>query len=131
MFPLGPPGDKCKIFIVWIKLLNELLYILIVGNRSQAATAHGFQLPADLALAAVTSTPAKALGLDDRIGYIRTGYDADLVRTIHLLLPERRGIDMWFKRSSGILTHFPLVQHPSRCTLTVNLYSTKRQNRRV
>jgi urease alpha subunit len=32
-----------------------------------------------LALSSVTSTPAKALGLDDRIGYVREGYDADLV----------------------------------------------------
>ncbi|KAH8651044.1 hypothetical protein BX600DRAFT_387377 [Xylariales sp. PMI_506] len=46
---------------------------------SQAATAHAFHLPADKALQAVTSIPAKALDLDNRIGFVRKGYDADIV----------------------------------------------------
>ena len=46
---------------------------------NQAATAHSFHLPADIALQSVTSVPAKAIDLDDRIGYLRTGYDADIV----------------------------------------------------
>jgi hypothetical protein len=41
--------------------------------------AYTFGLPEAVALSSVTSTPAKALGLDDRIGYVREGYDADLV----------------------------------------------------
>lgn len=44
-------------------------------------------------MAAVTSTPAKALGLDNRIGYIRTGYDGDLVRTI-FFSRKREGTDV-------------------------------------
>jgi imidazolonepropionase-like amidohydrolase len=47
--------------------------------RFQAATAHSFQLPEILALQSVTSVPAKSLELDHRIGYIRPGYDADIV----------------------------------------------------
>lgn len=45
----------------------------------QAATAHAFHLPEDLALQSVTSVPARSLEIDHRIGYARAGYDADLV----------------------------------------------------
>ncbi|KAH8662401.1 hypothetical protein BX600DRAFT_414492 [Xylariales sp. PMI_506] len=45
----------------------------------QAAVGHSFHVPADYALRAVTSVPAKAIRLDHRIGYVRPGYDADLV----------------------------------------------------
>ncbi|KAJ5711828.1 hypothetical protein N7488_005984 [Penicillium malachiteum] len=46
---------------------------------SQAAEGHSFGLPEETALQSVTSTPAKSLGLDHRIGYVQAGYDADLV----------------------------------------------------
>ncbi|KAF7334287.1 Carbohydrate esterase family 9 protein [Mycena sanguinolenta] len=45
----------------------------------EAQRAHYFGLPANLALASVTSTPAKVLGQDHRIGRITEGYDADIV----------------------------------------------------
>ncbi|KAI1326030.1 hypothetical protein F5Y16DRAFT_376142 [Xylariaceae sp. FL0255] len=45
----------------------------------QASVGHGFHLSAEKALQAVTSVPAKALDLSYRIGYIRRGYDADVV----------------------------------------------------
>ncbi|KAG9284078.1 hypothetical protein G9A89_022852 [Geosiphon pyriformis] len=45
----------------------------------EAAKAHHYGLSEGLALAAVTSIPAKALGLEYRIGRIAEGYDADLV----------------------------------------------------
>ncbi|KAJ6469480.1 hypothetical protein C8R45DRAFT_1218581 [Mycena sanguinolenta] len=45
----------------------------------EAQQAHYFGLPANLALASVTSTPAKVLGQDHRIGHILEGYDADVV----------------------------------------------------
>jgi imidazolonepropionase-like amidohydrolase len=45
----------------------------------ETAVAHHFGMSAEGAIAAITSTPARALGLDDRIGYVRVGYDADLV----------------------------------------------------
>lgn len=45
----------------------------------QAATAHAFGLAADLALQSVTSVPAKSLEIDHRVGYLRPGYDADIV----------------------------------------------------
>lgn len=45
----------------------------------QAAVAHSFGLPEDKALQSVTSVPARAIDLDDRVGYARPGYDADLV----------------------------------------------------
>lgn len=47
--------------------------------RFQAATAHSFHLPEDLALQSVTSVPAKSMEIDHRVGYARAGYDADLV----------------------------------------------------
>ncbi|KAF9906005.1 hypothetical protein BX616_000828 [Lobosporangium transversale] len=44
----------------------------------EAAQAHHYGLSELLAIASVTSVPAKALGLDHRIGKIAVGYDADL-----------------------------------------------------
>ncbi|GLB34476.1 putative carbohydrate esterase family 9 protein [Lyophyllum shimeji] len=44
----------------------------------EAQQAHYYGLDADLALASVTSTPAKAAGLSHRIGSIAVGYDADI-----------------------------------------------------
>lgn len=45
----------------------------------QSAVGHSYGLPADKALQAVTSVPAKSLEIDDRVGYVRSGYDADVV----------------------------------------------------
>src|SRR5262249_17736996 len=45
----------------------------------QARFAVRFGLPAEAALAAVTSVPAKGLGTQDRVGSIAVGRDADLV----------------------------------------------------
>ncbi|KAH9929527.1 uncharacterized protein BXZ73DRAFT_47982 [Epithele typhae] len=45
----------------------------------EAAIAHYFGLPDSLALASVTTTPAQVLGLEHRIGYVKEGFDADVV----------------------------------------------------
>ncbi|CCG82913.1 Putative uncharacterized protein [Taphrina deformans PYCC 5710] len=45
--------------------------------QSQLAT--HFDLSDQFAIKAVTSVPARSLGLGHRIGYVRSGYDADLV----------------------------------------------------
>jgi imidazolonepropionase-like amidohydrolase len=45
----------------------------------QAGFAMRFGLPPDRAMAAVTSAPARILGIDDRVGAIKPGLDADLV----------------------------------------------------
>lgn len=45
----------------------------------EAQIGHHYGLDEDLAIASLTSIPAKALGLDHRIGYLRVGYDADVV----------------------------------------------------
>ncbi|KAI8055661.1 hypothetical protein BDF22DRAFT_671365, partial [Syncephalis plumigaleata] len=45
----------------------------------EAAKAYQYGLSSKLALASVTSVPANALGLGDRIGRISLGYDADVV----------------------------------------------------
>lgn len=45
----------------------------------QVRFARRYGLPADAALAAVTTVPAKLLGIDDRIGAIAAGRDADLL----------------------------------------------------
>ncbi|KAG6891465.1 hypothetical protein C0992_006196 [Termitomyces sp. T32_za158] len=45
----------------------------------EAQQAHYYGLLDDLALASVTSTPATVIGLDHRIGFIKQGYDADVV----------------------------------------------------
>lgn len=45
----------------------------------EAQQAHHFSLPANLALASVTSTPAAIAGLSHRIGVLKEGADADVV----------------------------------------------------
>ncbi|KAK0112059.1 hypothetical protein ONS96_001319 [Cadophora gregata f. sp. sojae] len=45
----------------------------------QAATGHSFHLPELLALQSVTSVPAQSMQIDHRVGYVKPGYDADLV----------------------------------------------------
>ena len=45
----------------------------------EAAQGHYYGLNSSAALSGVTTIPAHATGLDHRIGYIRTGYDADVV----------------------------------------------------
>jgi imidazolonepropionase-like amidohydrolase len=44
----------------------------------QAQVAYHYGVDAEHAIASLISVPAKYLGLDNRIGYIRPGYDADL-----------------------------------------------------
>ncbi|KAI0089202.1 hypothetical protein BDY19DRAFT_889764 [Irpex rosettiformis] len=54
----------------------------IINSRylmHEAQQAHHFGLPPHLALASVTSTPARAAGLLHRIGLLREGSDADVV----------------------------------------------------
>ncbi|CAA7259139.1 unnamed protein product [Cyclocybe aegerita] len=45
----------------------------------EAQQAHFYGLPFNLALGSVTTTPATVLGYDHRIGFIKKGYDADVV----------------------------------------------------
>ncbi|KAK8845279.1 hypothetical protein IAR55_005992 [Kwoniella newhampshirensis] len=45
----------------------------------EAAQAHHYGLDSAQALGSVTTHSAKAMGMDHRVGYIREGYDADLV----------------------------------------------------
>ncbi|KAH8825073.1 composite domain of metallo-dependent hydrolase [Flagelloscypha sp. PMI_526] len=45
----------------------------------EAQQAHMYGLPANLALASVITTSARMAGLDHRLGYVREGWDADLV----------------------------------------------------
>ncbi|THG92619.1 hypothetical protein EW026_g8341, partial [Hermanssonia centrifuga] len=45
----------------------------------EAQQAHYYGLDSNLALLSVTGTPAQVMGQDHRIGFIKTGYDADLV----------------------------------------------------
>ncbi|KAE9395829.1 carbohydrate esterase family 9 protein [Gymnopus androsaceus JB14] len=46
-------------------------------HEAQQAYYHG--LPENVAIASVTSTPADAMGMGHRIGYVKKGWDADLV----------------------------------------------------
>ncbi|GJE95448.1 carbohydrate esterase family 9 protein [Phanerochaete sordida] len=45
----------------------------------EAQQAYLYGLPENLAIAAVTSTPAEIMGMSHRIGFVKEGYDADLV----------------------------------------------------
>lgn len=45
----------------------------------EAQQAHFYGLDSDLALASVTTTPAELQGFGHRLGYVKSGYDADIV----------------------------------------------------
>ncbi len=49
------------------------------GLLEQARIAVRYGLPADIALQAITSMPAKLLGIDSRVGTLQPGRDADIV----------------------------------------------------
>lgn len=50
-----------------------------MSNSDQASIAHSYGLPADKALQSVTSVPARSIQQGHRIGFVRPGYDADIV----------------------------------------------------
>jgi len=69
-------------------LLNDAGVDIILSNfsshnayviRQLAGNAVSYGLPRDIALAAITSTPARWFGLDNRYGTLEAGMDADLV----------------------------------------------------
>ncbi|KAF7969725.1 hypothetical protein HWV62_26136 [Athelia sp. TMB] len=84
----------------------------------EAAQAHYFGLPANIALASVTSTPAQVMGADHRIGFIKSGYDADVVVwDSHPLslgaTPKQVWIDGISQLESPIVVEKPYTfQHP-------------------
>ncbi|OTA99804.1 hypothetical protein M426DRAFT_268823 [Hypoxylon sp. CI-4A] len=45
----------------------------------EAQVAHHYGLDTENAISSIIATPARLLGLDNRIGFVRPGYDADLV----------------------------------------------------
>jgi len=45
----------------------------------EAAQGHHYGLNYSKALSSITTIPAKSIGLDHRLGYVREGYDADIV----------------------------------------------------
>ncbi|KAI6132248.1 hypothetical protein EDD16DRAFT_1775935 [Pisolithus croceorrhizus] len=54
----------------------------VVNSRyllNEAALAHYYGLPENVALLSMTVNPARAMGLDHRLGRIQEGYDADVV----------------------------------------------------
>ncbi|BFZ63283.1 hypothetical protein YB2330_004404 [Saitoella coloradoensis] len=62
----------------------------------EARVGHHFGLAEDLAFAAVTGTPAKALGLSHRVGFLREGYDADVVLwDAHPLTLGAKPVEVW------------------------------------
>jgi len=61
-----------------IPILGEHLN-LEAAKAAAAGRRAGLALPAERVIRWVTSNPAKALGLDDRIGRLAPGFDADLV----------------------------------------------------
>ncbi|KAG7093103.1 hypothetical protein E1B28_009389 [Marasmius oreades] len=79
----------------------------------EAQQAHYYGLSASLALASITTTPARAAGLDHRIGKVKRGYDADLVIwDSHPLALGATPIQVYV---DGIpqLPHTPTAVHPN------------------
>jgi imidazolonepropionase-like amidohydrolase len=76
----GPEGTELR----WNslgKLHNAEIPFAIAGGNllDKARFAVRFGLPAEVALSAITSSPASILGVDDQVGSIRVGQPADLI----------------------------------------------------
>lgn len=76
----GPEGSE----LCWNNpgvLAQAGLTFAIAGDNllEKARFARRFGLDADKALASITSTPAKIIGVSNRVGKIAAGYDADLI----------------------------------------------------
>lgn len=84
----------------------------------QAQIGHHYGLPSSKAIASLTSVPAKALGLDHRIGYLRPGYDADIILwDSHPLRLRSSPLQVWI---DGI----PIVENAALNSLPSPLAST-------
>lgn len=74
----------------------------------QAQQAHHYGLDADLALASITSTPARVAGMDHRVGSIQRNFDADLVLwTDHPLRLGATPQQVWIDGIAQIVESFP------------------------
>ncbi|ATY60850.1 carbohydrate esterase family 9 [Cordyceps militaris] len=108
----------------------------------QAAVAHGFHLPAEKALQAVTAVPAAAMDQDHRVGYCRPGYDADIV--VWDDHPLNRGAtplqvfidgipqlnDTMVEKSTGSSWYSPLAEGPSSQVMPQVKYEPDDKTRR-
>jgi len=82
----------------------------------QGAMAVRFGLPEDAALRAVTINPAKAVDIDDRVGSLEVGKDADLVikaggpfdltAPVEMVLVNGRVAYDWKHPRPGVLSHY-------------------------
>lgn len=63
----------------FLKGTTTLAGSTLMYNRGLKLLVETAEVPISWALAALSENPARLLGLDDRLGYIRAGYDADLV----------------------------------------------------
>ncbi len=84
----APPGEYTingRALIVdengaaFIKGTNTLAGSTLMFNKGLRGLVETAEVPISHALAALTENPARLLRLDHRLGYIRAGYDADLV----------------------------------------------------
>lgn len=75
----------------------------------EAQQAHYYGLDADLALASVTSTPAKTAGLGHRVGILAEGYDADVVLwDSHPLTLGATPVQVWIDGIAQLVDAEPL-----------------------
>ncbi|EPQ56066.1 hypothetical protein GLOTRDRAFT_15437, partial [Gloeophyllum trabeum ATCC 11539] len=89
----------------------------------EAQQAHYWGLPADVALKSVTSTPARAMGLDHRLGFIKQGYDADIVLwDTHPLQLGATPMQVWVDGIPQLtrLDHLPVHSSPPSAPRTPN-----------
>jgi imidazolonepropionase-like amidohydrolase len=76
----GPEGTETILNLAGTLQTAGVSFALTGGGLlDQARVAARFGLPKDAALAAITAVPAKLLGIDNRVGVIAAGRDADLV----------------------------------------------------
>lgn len=76
----------------------------------QAQQAHHYGLDADLALASITSTPARIAGMSHRVGVVQPKYDADLVLwTDHPLKLGAMPQQVWIDGIPQLVEPFPPV----------------------
>ncbi|KAF5390646.1 hypothetical protein D9757_002646 [Collybiopsis confluens] len=91
----------------------------------EARKAYHFGLPENLAIASVTSAPADALGMGYRIGYLKEGYDADVVMwDSHPLRLGATPTHVWIDGMKQI----PLTKNSGRSTYGTSGVASRHDN---
>lgn len=120
-------GDEVKTFVPGVFAKKGIVFALQSAGASaeslwyQAALCVGAGMPREQAIAAVTTVPAKMLGLEKRVGQIATGADGNLVifsgdplkMTSHVINVFLEGNEVYDRATDVRMTHLTTGAQPA------------------